>query len=648
MSFIFGLDIEGYKLFSEKVNFHFAPITILTGKNNSGKSTLSSALMMMSKIFPESIENSDGYDEICEGSIDIDKIIDPISNDLLSKRILYFKNILPYKTTTNQFSFEIPVNIGAFTSTQKLKLIYDVAEKIDDPLELNLLEIYNENIIDGWLYKITKEKDGYYQQINYRAFIEDFRNFYNQYMEIQNALNEIKSTHHIVPNEERLNEIKNKAKEYFGDGVDIIYYEEEKRFIIYDENLSEFIPVPAPYKLYSGSTEFFDEFNIVFGVSNPFNLLHPNFREIEKSILNFETIKNSLKSKNLEFSYKYQKNDSEDDFLANNNKFVDFLSNSKIKIEIWENNIFNFLNHKLLTDFLGVSFEKGNVRNRLEEIIFLQKGVNDNFLNDFGKQFLTYCSNSLRNVFKYSLCFSNVFKFNISDVELVKNRFVLLDQSNNFKEELINLIDDYKSKEYHFICNWMKKFETGEAFKIERDENLVRIKVIKGNEEYLLSDNGFGHSKILPLLFKIVNIARSSQTKENQRKKEKTTYKPSVLILEEPEIGLHPALQSLLAELFYDAFMQFNIQFIVETHSEYMVRKYQEMIVNPAHSITKDYVQIHYFFHPDSVPEGEESQVFSIEIEEDGALTRNFGKGFYDESSNLNLAVYNYSKINQN
>jgi hypothetical protein len=64
-------------------------------------------------------------------------------------------------------------------------------------------------------------------------------------------------------------------------------------------------------------------------------------------------------------------------------------------------------------------------------------------------------------------------------------------------------------------------------------------------------------------------------------------------------------------------------------------------------NLTPKHTQMYYFYHPDSVPEGEQ-QVYPINIEEDGSMTRPFGKGFYDESTNLNIALYNYSKVNKN
>ena len=52
----------------------------------------------------------------------------------------------------------------------------------------------------------------------------------------------------------------------------------------------------------------------------------------------------------------------------------------------------------------------------------------------------------------------------------------------------------------------------------------------------------------------------------------------ATVVLEEPEIHLHPLAQSLLAELFTEVSRERRIQFIVETHSEHLLRRMQTLI----------------------------------------------------------------------
>ena len=52
----------------------------------------------------------------------------------------------------------------------------------------------------------------------------------------------------------------------------------------------------------------------------------------------------------------------------------------------------------------------------------------------------------------------------------------------------------------------------------------------------------------------------------------------STVILEEPEIHLHPLAQSVLAELFVEVSQKRQVQFIVETHSEHLFRRMQTLV----------------------------------------------------------------------
>ena len=96
----------------------------------------------------------------------------------------------------------------------------------------------------------------------------------------------------------------------------------------------------------------------------------------------------------------------------------------------------------------------------------------------------------------------------------------------------------------------------------------------------------------------------------------------------------HPKFQSMLAELFVDAFLEYNVQFIIETHSEYLIRKLQTLIAEK--KVGNDKVSILYVY--DSNPAKRPiytPQVKSIDILSDGRLSDKFGEGFFDEADRL-------------
>ena len=105
---------------------------------------------------------------------------------------------------------------------------------------------------------------------------------------------------------------------------------------------------------------------------------------------------------------------------------------------------------------------------------------------------------------------------------------------------------------------------------------------------------------------------------------------------------MHPALQSKLADFFVEVNQKFNIQIIVETHSEYLIRKLQ--FLTGKGDLTAGATYIYYFYHPANIPK-DETQVKKININRNDNLSDNFGKGFFDEADNIALELF---LINQN
>jgi predicted ATPase len=111
-------------------------------------------------------------------------------------------------------------------------------------------------------------------------------------------------------------------------------------------------------------------------------------------------------------------------------------------------------------------------------------------------------------------------------------------------------------------------------------------------------------------------------------------------MIEEPESHLHPKLQSLLADFFADAYKTFGIHFIIETHSEYLIRKLQYLIAKK--EIKKEDVAIYYF---DQDPT-KEDYIRKMEIDDNGFMKGDFGEGFFDEASRLISDLWNIQSQN--
>jgi predicted ATPase len=111
-----------------------------------------------------------------------------------------------------------------------------------------------------------------------------------------------------------------------------------------------------------------------------------------------------------------------------------------------------------------------------------------------------------------------------------------------------------------------------EEFKVnpiseQRQEYEVKIRT-RGSIDWVdLPDVGFGISQVLPVLVQCF-------------------YAPagSIILIEQPEIHLHPRAQSALADVMNDVInsrengKDRNIQLVIETHSEHFLRRLQRRI----------------------------------------------------------------------
>ena len=102
--------------------------------------------------------------------------------------------------------------------------------------------------------------------------------------------------------------------------------------------------------------------------------------------------------------------------------------------------------------------------------------------------------------------------------------------------------------------------------------------------------------------------------------------------------------QSKLADMFMEANELYNINFILETHSEYLIRKLQYLVANPEHSAKAEDISIYYMYHPDKIPEGQ-TQVVDLEIRPDGLLKRILEKAF-DEASSWTFELLKLQSLN--
>lgn len=120
------------------------------------------------------------------------------------------------------------------------------------------------------------------------------------------------------------------------------------------------------------------------------------------------------------------------------------------------------------------------------------------------------------------------------------------------------------------VSKWLARMQVAEKLEVKQIGRSTRYEVVVCNHgiEANLRDVGIGISQVLPVLT-LAYFAPAGST----------------VVLEEPEIHLHPLAQSVLAELFVEVSKERNVQFIVETHSEHLFRRMQTLIARQSLTI---------------------------------------------------------------
>lgn len=179
-----------------------------------------------------------------------------------------------------------------------------------------------------------------------------------------------------------------------------------------------------------------------------------------------------------------------------------------------------------------------------------------------------------------------------------------------------------------FIINWMKEFGIGDSFEIEPfGGEAYRFYIYEGKDRMDLADKGMGSNQMMILLISLATMIR---------RYERSHSKPFVVI-EEPEQNLHPALQSRLIELLTEVNRQFGFHFIIETHSEYIVRKAQVLVAQGKYKDDKDAMSnspyaVYYF--------PKEGEPYQMQFRKNGKFSNEFGAGFFDEAANLAFEIF--------
>lgn len=420
--------------------------------------------------------------------------------------------------------------------------------------------------------------------------------------------------------------------------------------------------------------------NVVFGIKL-YNRPYP------KTISQIESLYNSIE-------------------IINNYLSIEVLSENKQRSSLMNNMLLNLSLYEFLMHPDFDNNKNNDLINLVDTAYFKQNTFQKN--SRFRKYLSFLIWNSLRESEKEHLifmftqldsCFSTLNTFNsaISNIdaistvrEIPKSRYLQEEIKENTYYGIFDFLKRFENNEHIFEAEiikyifdrfqiWLLKFNLGRTIFISESNTLAKLKIrtIAG-EDINLSEASSGTIQLLPIIDKfIVNGLKSR-----------------CLLVQQPELHLHPRLQSLLIELmistlspelnpetptdggsnsgtsetklsprvtlgnrtFFNVFNDINkgkcfhdytvpTHLIIETHSEHLLKKLQ-VLVSQGKTLQlwpeghcsgedvklKDALSIYYF----AKDKNGNTKAIEMELDDNGFFKTETPKGFFDESLELN------------
>ncbi len=170
------------------------------------------------------------------------------------------------------------------------------------------------------------------------------------------------------------------------------------------------------------------------------------------------------------------------------------------------------------------------------------------------------------------------------------------------------------------VLKWMQEMKLIHSFELrgiaeDRREYEFVIKMSEGGPDVRITDVGFGVSQILPVLVLCYYVSEGS-----------------IILLEQPEIHLHPSVQAGLADVLIDVVnKRKKVQIIVESHSEHLLTRLQRRIAEE--KISPDKTALYFCDIENGVSRAER-----LKVDEYGNIS-NWPKNFFGDELGDRVAM---------
>jgi predicted ATPase len=183
---------------------------------------------------------------------------------------------------------------------------------------------------------------------------------------------------------------------------------------------------------------------------------------------------------------------------------------------------------------------------------------------------------------------------------------------DKMKEHLVNdklCLGNYGKILSNQVAEWLNKIFDGGNVEIRSSTNNwleILFNTSSSKDRFKSTNVGFGYSSILPI------VVSGLIAKEGE-----------ILIVENPEIHLHPKAQSRIAQ-FLAQVSSCGVQVFIESHSDHILNGFQIAVLDKI--ITEDEMNVLYFQRDNQEP------VIQIPIKKNGRIDV-WPEGFFDQSN---------------
>lgn len=585
------LGFNNYRIFSKDTNLQLKQITLLTGPNSSGKSSVVKALKLLKQNCPK------GKHEGLPTDLGFTK--DDYGHYLGSYNKILSRN----NKQKENISFSLPLELDTLGDKYYIELTYGPLKSNKNRITLLQYSVFS--FIGNKKNRLFTLEGGldnfYYLKIDFLHFKNALESVFLpilNFSKLDAFSNNIKDILKVSRNNHLLqkgliNEFTSEIEEYNSAKPILPFYE-----VLYNGQIDphemeynelEEMTAQLEYlrKFYAKEIE---EYKIVKRISDE-KAIYQYFKEKEKSIFKYIYIKD-LQLPGLDFSTKDRNFFWWDGFHINSLIDEEDISDALKSLEDFDNNYIKLMSCYACSHLNYKDYPNYNIFFEYIKYIIMQS---IEVTRELITKLFFFDSNRIEQSYFYH--YSNA-------------------------KIAYNLLNDYhlkasgRSGSDIKINEILQKLNIAEAFElIATDSGTYEVKLIENNSKMPLVEYGFGITKLFFLLVAL------------------HTY--DLVFIEEPESNLHPDLQSKLADIIVDI-LDSNKQIVIETHSEYLIRKMQYLIAT--NKLDKDKIIVNYFNQ--SQDRKKQGLIRVIKFLKDGSLDREFGTGFFDEVAKTIEDIY--------